>query len=128
MFPALITFPLLSPRHEVVTSCLAVDLAPEVRLVRPGLAATQASLSGHLEASTRREMELIRGESSVVLSKPETLKSSLFFKKITTVTTLRAMALETEARVIMRPTKVTADLSSSSSLRLSLRRIPSSRA
>ena len=70
MLPALITFPLLSPvtrpvLRTVVTSCLAVDLAPEVRLVRPGLAATQDSLSGHSEASTRREMELIQGESSV---------------------------------------------------------------
>ena len=52
MFPALITLPLLSPvtrlvLRRVVTSSLAEDLVPELRLVRPGLAATQASLSGH---------------------------------------------------------------------------------
>ena len=83
MFPALITLPLLSPvtrpvLRMVVTSSLAVDLASEVRLVRPGLAATQDSLSGHSEAKTRREMELIQRVSSIVLSKPETIYSSLF--------------------------------------------------
>ena len=71
---ALITFPLLAPvtrpvLRTVEASSLAADLAPELRLVRPGLVtlATQVSLSGHSEASTSRAMEAIHGVSSVAL-------------------------------------------------------------
>ena len=70
---ALMSLPLLSPvtrpvLMRVVTRVLAADLASGLRPVRPGLAATQASLSGHSEASTRRgRTEDTHGAASVVL-------------------------------------------------------------
>ena len=71
---ALMIFPLLAPvtrpvLRMVEASSLAADLAPELRLVRPGLVtlATQVSLSGHSEASTSLAMEAIHGVSSVAL-------------------------------------------------------------
>ena len=71
---ALMIFPLLAPvtrpvLRTVEASSLAADLAPELRLARPGLVtlATQVSLSGHSEASTSLAMEAINGVSTVAL-------------------------------------------------------------